>query len=164
MNGSRGPSRILAAGILLLVAGLGLLGGVVLDRAVLRHHGARSGSEWIGHPGVARPGLHGPPDRQLRSHLRERIAGRMAEDLDLSAGQREQLSVVLEGHEERLGEAMAETRPRIHQILEEAHREIGKILTPEQRERFEDMWTAHHGSHLPMLRPGRSDSLEESTH
>jgi hypothetical protein len=39
MNERRGPSRLLAAALIVLVAGLGVLGGIVLDRTVLRHPG-----------------------------------------------------------------------------------------------------------------------------
>lgn len=137
MNGSREPSRTLAGALLFLVAALGLLGGVLLDRAVLRPQGARA--EW-----GPESALHGPPSRPIRASLGERIVNRMAEEFDLSTVQREQLESLLERQHDRLAAAMAETRPRLDRILQETHREIDAILTPEQRERFAEMWRAHH--------------------
>lgn len=151
MSDRRGPSPVLAAALLLVVALVGLLGGIVLDRTLLRHHGPPG---WIG-----RPGLHDPPHHGFRGHVRERIAEHMADELDLSASQREELEVVLERQEARLAEAMAETRPRLQEMLEETHREILAILTPEQRERFEESWLARRARH-PVLWHGPSDSAD----
>ena len=155
MNERRGPSPILAAGLLLVVAALGLLGGIALDRTVLRHHGPHG--EWFG-----RTGILGSPNREFRGHVRERITEHMAEELDLSDRQREELSDVLDRQEGRLAKAMAETRPRLHQILEDTHREIRAILTPEQQKRFEETWMARRARH-PILLHGPSDSAEGST-
>ncbi|HKY59926.1 MAG TPA: Spy/CpxP family protein refolding chaperone [Gemmatimonadota bacterium] len=153
MNERRGPSPVLAAGLLLVVAAIGVLGGIALDRTVLRHHGPPGG--WIG-----RHGPHGPPNREFRGHVRDRIAEHLGDELELSAGQREELSAVLERQEARLAEAMAETRPRLHQILEDTHREILAILTPEQRERFEESWMTRRGRH-PILWHEPADTAEE---
>lgn len=150
MSESRGPSRILAAGLLVIVATLGILGGIVLDRAVLRPPGP-SGM-WAMHEG-----LHGPSSRASRSELRQHLGDQIAADLDLSVAQREQLSLVLERHEGRLTLALADARPRLRRILEEIHQEIGAFLTPQQRERFENRWMARHRDHFPMLAP---DTLE----
>ena len=152
MNERRGPSPVLAAGLLIVVALVGLLGGIVLDRTVLRHH--EPPGAWIG-----RPGPHGPPGREFRGHVRERIAGHMADELDLSAAQREELSAVLERQESRLAEAMAEARPRLQEILEDTHREIRAILTPEQQERFDRTWMASRARHRLLLH-GPSDSAD----
>lgn len=151
MNDRRGPSPILAAGLLVVVAVVGVLGGIVLDRTVLRPHGPPG---WIGHPG-----LHGPPHREFRGHVRERIAEHMADELDLSASQREEVAAVLERQEARLAEAMAETRPRLQEMLEETHRELLAILTPEQQERFERTWMARRARH-PGLWHGGPDTAE----
>jgi Spy/CpxP family protein refolding chaperone len=144
MNGSRGPSPILAAVVLLLVGAVGVLGGVVLDRAVLRHRIDRG---WAAHGG-----LLGPPNRELRRHLRERIEAHMAEELDLSDSQREQVAIVLERQEERLAVVMGEARPQIDQILEETHRQLLEILTPEQRRQLDERWRAGGWRHR-LLRP-----------
>jgi Spy/CpxP family protein refolding chaperone len=86
----------------------------------------------------------------------------MADELDLSAAQREELSAVLERQESRLAEAMAEARPRLQQILEDTHREIRAILTPEQQERFDRTWMASRARHRLLLH-GPSDSTDGFT-
>lgn len=151
MNGTRGPSRLLAAVLLLLVGGVGVLGGVVLDRALLSHRADRA---WGAHMG-----LHGPPDRELRRHIRSRIEARIAQDLDLSESQREQVALVLERQEQRLAEVMGEARPRIGRILEETHRELLEILTPEQRQKLEERWRARGWRHR-LVGPRGPDSLD----
>ena len=138
MNGDRGSSRTLAAGLLVLVAALGVLGGIVLDRTILPHHTVHGDA-------AAFWGAERPPDRRVRNRVLQHITARMTEELELSADQRERLATVLERQEERLSEAMAEARPRIDEILNQTHRQIGEILSAEQRERFERMWMLHHG-------------------
>jgi hypothetical protein len=152
-NDRRGPSPILAAALLLVVAVVGVLGGIVLDRTVLRHDEPR-------HSWVKIRGLHGPPDHEIRGRVLERIGASLADELDLSESQREEISVVLERHEARLAEEMADSRPRLRQILEETHREMIAILTPEQRERLEEMWMERHGHGPPMFPLHPRDSLE----
>ena len=149
MNERRGPSPVLAAALLLVVALVGVLGGIVLDRTVLRHDGPP------GWPG--RPGPHGPSDHEIRGRVLERITASLADELELTPGQREEISAVLERHEARLAEAMAVSRPRLQEILEETHREMLAILTPEQRERFERTWMARHGRHRALWH-GPADS------
>lgn len=139
MNGSRAPSPILAAVVLLLVGALGVLAGVVLDRTLLRHRMDRG---WGPHMG-----LHGPPNREFRGRVRERIEVHMAEELDLTDAQREEVALVLERQEERLAEAMAEARPRIGRIIEETHRQLREILTPEQRQKLDERWRARGRRH-----------------
>jgi hypothetical protein len=151
MSEIRGPSRILAAGLVVIVAALGILGGIVLDRTVLRPHGP-SGT-WAMHEG-----LHGPLNGVSRSELRQHVGDQIAADLDLSAAQREQLSLVLERHEGRLNLALADARPRLRRILEEIHQEIGAFLTPPQRERFESRWMARHRDHFRMGAPDTSEA------
>ena len=149
----RGPSPVLAAGLLLVVAVVGVLGGIVLDRTVLRHDEPR-------HSWVKIRGVHGPPDHEIRGRVLERIVVKLADELDLSESQRQEISVVLERHDARLAEEMAESRPRIRQILEETHRDMLTILTPEQRERFEEIWMKRHGHGPPMFPLHGRDSVE----
>jgi hypothetical protein len=149
----RGPSPVLAAGLLLVVAVVGVLGGIVLDRTVLRHDEPR-------HSWVKIRGVHGPPDHEIRGRVLERIVVKLADELDLSESQRQEISVVLERHDAQLAAEMAESRPRLRRILEETHREMIAILTPEQRERFEEMWMERHGHGPPMFPLHRRDSLD----
>ena len=86
----------------------------------------------------------------------------MAEELDLTEGQREQMAIVLERQEQRLAEAMAEARPKIGQILEETHAELLEILTPEQRQELEERWGGRGRRHF-LLGPEHSDRGEDST-
>ena len=155
MSEIRGPSRILAAGLVVIVAALGILGGIVLDRTVLQPHGP-SGMR------AMHEGLDGPSNRVSRSELRQHVGDQIAADLDLSAAQREQLSLVLERHEGRLTLALADARPRLRRILEEMHQEIGAFLTPPQRERFESKWMARHRDHFPMGEPDTSGAPDTS--
>ena len=139
MNGNRGHSPILAAALLLVVGTLGVLIGVVLDRTLLTHRADRA---WEPHMG-----LHGPPDREIRRHIHARILAHMADELDLTESQREQVGIVLERQGERLAVVMAEARPQIGQILEETHRQLREILTPEQREKLDEKWRARGRGH-----------------
>jgi hypothetical protein len=154
MSETRGPSRILAAGLLVLVAALGILAGIVLDRTVLRPHGP-SGM-WAMHDG-----LHGPRHRASRNALREHLGEQIAADLDLSADQREELLLVLERHELRLARALADARPRLRQVIEEIHHEIRVILTPRQREHFDSMWMTRHRELFPDEEPEPQDTSKE---
>ena len=153
----RGPSPVLAVALLLVVAVVGVLGGIVLDRTVLRHDEPR-------HSWVRIRGLHGPPDHEIRGRVLERIMVKLADELDLSESQREEISVVLERHDARLAEEMADSRPRLRRILEETHREMIAILTPEQRERLEEMWKERHGHGPPMFHPRPGDPPDPRPH
>ena len=153
----RGPSPVLAVALLLVVAVVGVLGGIVLDRIVLRHDEPR-------HSWVRIRGLHGPPDHEIRGRVLERIMVKLADELDLSESQREEISVVLERHDARLAEEMADSRPRLRRILEETHREMIAILTPEQRERLEEMWKERHGHGPPMFHPRPGDPPDPRPH
>lgn len=137
-----GPSRLLAAGLLALVAALGVLAGVILDRTVLRPNG--STGMWTMHDD-----LHGPGHPASRGELREHLGKQIAADLDLSADQRAELLLVLRRHEQRMARALADARPELRRIIEEIHEEIRAILTPQQRERFEHRWMARHRELFP---------------
>lgn len=155
MRQVRAPNRFLAAGLLILVAALGVLGGIVLDRMVLRPFGPGASGVWAMHDG-----LHDPHNPASRSELREHLGELMGADLDLSDEQRRELSLILERHEKRLARALADTRPRLYRIVEEIHGEIQVILTPQQRERFERVWMSRHRELFPGGQPDPPDPAD----
>jgi Spy/CpxP family protein refolding chaperone len=59
--------------------------------------------------------------------------------LDLSREQERQIQEILFRTRHEAAELRQELRPRVHELMEEATREIEQVLTPEQREAFARM-------------------------
>lgn len=94
--------------------------GVAADRA-MRHQ---------------RPGAHGP-----RSPL-----DRMAHDLNLTAAQRAAFDTILENRQKQMRGLFAPIRPQMDSLMalskvvrDSTHEQLRRVLTPEQREKFDKM-------------------------
>ncbi len=70
-------------------------------------------------------------------HRYSRMVEHFSRNLDLSPEQRSEISALLEAKRGRIQALRAELRPRFEEIRASTKAEIRKILTPEQRERFE---------------------------
>lgn len=108
---------IIAALALVVTFVAGFVAGVVVDRVVVWHRGP-------GHP---------PP---LASHV---MIGRLDHHLDLTDQQRAEIEKIIERRHERMNQLMAGMRPRMDAEIAETNAEIEKVLTPEQRAKFQDL-------------------------
>ena len=82
---------------------------------------------------------HGP--RRPRSQVE-----RMARDLDLTAPQRASVDSILEGRRKQMRQLFAPIRPQMDSLMalgkvigDSTHQQLRRILTAEQRERFDKM-------------------------
>jgi hypothetical protein len=104
-------TRVLAAVALLITFLVGATLGIVGDRIFIAIHPPRRTPEMI--------------VRHLTFMLR------------LSDQQRAQVTDIVRRHQQRIAAIQSTTRPAIQQELEQANNEIERILTPEQRRKFE---------------------------
>jgi len=104
--------------LLLLVFCTGFAGGVVATRTVVRHFVRRA---------VKDPNF-------MRAVVEKRLALR----LRLNSEQRSQLHDVLLQTQGELKTLRVEFQPRFLTIIDHAQSEIDAVLTPEQRERFDE--------------------------
>ncbi|MEA2164300.1 MAG: hypothetical protein QOK37_2427 [Thermoanaerobaculia bacterium] len=77
----------------------------------------------------------------------DRMAERLAGQLDLSAQQKTQVQQIIERHRAKIDATMNSVRPQVRQEVEATNAEIETILTPEQRTKFADLRMrigAHH--------------------
>ncbi len=101
-----------------VIIAIGFGGGVAADRYLM--FGRR--------PFAGRPGPPKPAE----------IADRMSRELGLSTEQRTQLEAVFQRNGDRLEKFHAQTRAQFETIRKRLDSEIGAILTPEQRAKFEE--------------------------
>lgn len=65
------------------------------------------------------------------------IVGRLDHHLDLTDRQRKQVEAIIQRRHRAISEIRGNVSPQIHAQLEQANREITRVLTPEQRKKFE---------------------------
>lgn len=75
--------------------------------------------------------------------LRDRIERDLTRRLKLNDQQRPKVRAALVHAHERLQTLRAEFQPRFAEILDDTRGEISTVLTPEQRERFEEFRAEH---------------------
>jgi hypothetical protein len=115
--GSTNP-RAIATVVVVLAFIAGLLIGIVGDRIFqfrFRDRGMRGGS------------------------MTQRIVARLDRELQLSPQQHDEVTRIFEMHRQRLDVITATVRPQIRREIDEGNAEIEKILTPEQRAKFQKM-------------------------
>lgn len=110
-------TAIIAAIVIALAFVAGFAAGVVADRVLL----------------IRRP-LPGP--HPLAVHA---MAARLDHHLDLTDEQRRKIEAILERRHQEMNKVWAERRQEMHKEIEETNAEIARVLTPEQREKFEEM-------------------------
>ena len=84
----------------------------------------------------------------------ERLVGRLADQLDLTDEQRAQLDVLLEEQRDQMRSFNDDVRGRFRSAQQEIRDAIEEILTPEQRERFNEL-TIERGRSRRDFRRGR---------
>ena len=117
----RATSTKIVATIVVLIAFLGGFAvGVVGDRLWTMHHG----------PGPHRFAVHA---------VTARILSRLDQELALTPQQHEQVKQILDAHAARIQAISEGLRPQIRQEIDRNNADIARVLTPEQREKFDKL-------------------------
>ena len=109
-------TTVIAAIVVVVAFIAGFVVGAVTDRFMARH----------------RPG----PMRPMVEHA---MVNRLDRELDLTPAQRGQVEEIIGRHHTRIDGIWSSVRPRVRQEIDQANAEIAKILTPEQRLKFEKL-------------------------
>jgi Spy/CpxP family protein refolding chaperone len=98
-------------------------------------------------------GRHGP-------RMGDRMRERLVRELELTPEQVRQMSPILDDTARRLQEIRRESGGRVNEVLTQSHQQLGAYLTPDQKDRWEDMqrrhrrfWRRHRGEPPPPDRP-----------
>jgi Spy/CpxP family protein refolding chaperone len=130
--------RALAAALLTLTLGIGVLAGIAFDRLVLLPTGAEAAE--VG--GAAPPGAD-PTRLMARGGPGQAPDARyldfMVRELGLSEDQQLEVESILQRQQERIHELTRETRPQIRQVAVETRAAVDSVLTPEQRRRLQEL-------------------------
>jgi Spy/CpxP family protein refolding chaperone len=108
----------IAAAALVVTFVAGFVAGAVFDRFLV-YHGR-----------VART----PPPM-----VAEMMLHRLDRKLDLTDKQHAEIEAILQRHHDRIHKLMENNRNPIHQEIEAANAEIERVLTPDQRRKFQDL-------------------------
>jgi Spy/CpxP family protein refolding chaperone len=107
-----------AAVVVVIVAFIaGILVGVAGDHLYLIHNGRLS-------------------PRHATRFSADRMAERLAGQLDLSAQQKTQVQQIIERHRAKIDATMNAVRPQVRSEIDATNAEIDAVLTPEQRTKF----------------------------
>jgi Spy/CpxP family protein refolding chaperone len=79
-----------------------------------------------------------------QSFDKQRILRHLKRDLNLSDSQVEQLRPILDDEEKKHAELKSRVDPQFQALREEFRNRVREILTPEQREKFNDLVRRHH--------------------
>ena len=109
---------------LLAVLIIGVVLGVMLDRAMLAHSHAASHE---GHEA----------ERRL-------LVERLKSDLDLTDAQLREIETILYQQQAAVDSAWADVRGHLHNSVDSVRNAIERVLTPEQQRGFSDWWTQIH--------------------
>jgi len=115
---TRSSARTIAVVTVIATLIVGFLIGVVADRVWLYRHGPRFGS-------------------RAQRFTPERIVKRLDHELDFTDQQRAQVTQIIQARQQRIAVIQSVARPKIRQEIDQTNAEIEKILTPEQRAKFE---------------------------
>jgi len=113
---------LLGATALLVIGGIG---GVAIDRALVRHGAGRGAEE-----------MHA--DREHNSLLMT-----LRHELDLDDGQVESIRAILHHHQARVEHAWQSVRPVMLTAADSARHEIETVLRPDQIQPFRDWFLRH---------------------
>ncbi|MDP2481141.1 MAG: hypothetical protein Q8W49_11685 [Candidatus Palauibacterales bacterium] len=141
-----GRGRVVAGLFLALAVLVGLLGGIVIDRALLAPPVAAvaagtplpladTGATALA-PDTAGPAQAGDTAVAPEAPSGGRVLAWMADSLDLSPEQRVRIAAVVRDEQRRARELTVRVRPRYQQVLRRTRLRVLAILTSEQRIRL----------------------------
>jgi hypothetical protein len=129
-------SRQMALLTVLASVVLGIGAGVLLDRTVLHRRppsrGPRGGGGMMAM-------LAERPDPATRARERQRIVGRITEELSLTPTQVAQVDRVFANREEQLDAIRVRIRPKLDSLRDAMRQSMDSVLTPEQRTKFAEI-------------------------
>jgi len=111
-------TRLLAVGVLVVVALAGVIGGVALDRTVVRQHG------WVGRGWLER-GEHRQAPR--------RPSAMLGADLKLTDEQAVRIDTLIERQMRGYREIRQSTQPAVDSLMAQTRRSMDSVFTPAQR-------------------------------
>lgn len=124
---SRSSAKITAAAVVLVAFFAGLLAGAAGDRFYLVHT-----RQFF--------------PRRLAAMGAHRIVDHLDHELHFTPQQRKAVEEIVDRGRQRMDGIMGNVRPRMRQQIEMTNAEIEKVLTPEQRAKFDAMkMRMHHG-------------------
>jgi hypothetical protein len=81
---------------------------------------------------------HGRPGRGMR-HMKERIVARLDRELSLTPQQHAAVVRIVDEQQRRIAAIQTAVRPQIRREIDHGNAAIEKLLTPDQRTKFEQM-------------------------
>jgi hypothetical protein len=149
---SRRRARLMAVAVMFAVAGAGVVGGISIDRWMIKEGvvqvrgprdsrggpGDRSrrgggGGRPPGPPGMDRGGPFGGPGE------RQRFTDFLTRELDLTTEQRVRVDSIVGRQVTEIHAIWEQMRPRMDSVVGGARGEIERVLTPEQRTKFAEL-------------------------
>jgi Spy/CpxP family protein refolding chaperone len=129
----------------IVVLMIGIASGILIDRFLIRGPGDRVGRAGAPGPGMLQrmpargmrqgPGGPGPGAGPMRPGLEDRLA----QQLELTAVQKDQVKAILERRRTRLDEVRTETQKRMEKEQVELRSEIRGVLTEVQKKKFDEV-------------------------
>ena len=117
---TRSSARTIAVVTVVATLIVGFLLGVVADRVWLYRHGPRFGSH-------------------AQRFTTDRIVKRLDGELHFTDEQRAQVTQIIHARQQRIAVIQTTVRPQIRAEIDQANAEIDKILTPDQRTKFQQV-------------------------
>ncbi|HJW92306.1 MAG TPA: hypothetical protein VJ901_01685 [Thermoanaerobaculia bacterium] len=115
----RGTKTKVVAIVVVLIA---FLGGIAI--------GAIGDRIWL---------LHRGPSHRNAHAITERVLHKLDDELELSPEQRQRVKQILEAHAARMQQIGDTVRPQIRQEIDQNNAEIERVLTPDQRAKFDKL-------------------------
>jgi hypothetical protein len=121
------------AGLALLIAGFGFLGGITTERVLL-------GQESSGAQSIAEQLIQGSgADGAMRERLRNRVLARIRTDLEMTDEQWQEFEVILQRQRDDTDVAIGELRGAITRSLERTVEDLRRILSEDQRRQLREL-------------------------
>lgn len=139
-------TRLATIGVLALVFVAGGAVGAALQRVLAPEPGAAVAGGAVG-------------DRREREDGR-RERRRIVDRVGLTEEQRAKVDSIVEYHRVRVGEVWREMGPRFEAIAESTRADIKRILTPEQRARYDSLLAEYHRRRSERSGPGEHRGRE----
>ncbi len=129
------------------------LAGIITGATLVRIAQARPGPRWIQRPGMQNAGQPNPgtpmnpgppneprpPNTGPQGLLSREFIQILERQLELTPDQRERVGKIMADGQERVRELRSRIDPEMRKELQQTREQIRAVLTPEQRERFEQL-------------------------